>query len=96
MSTLKRPIITEKATRLSEKTGKYSFVVAKEANKIEIKNAVEKMYNVTVEEVNTITMPAKIKTRYTTKGMTVGRKGGIKKAVITLKKGETIDFYSNI
>lgn len=96
MSTLKKPIITEKATRISEKLGQYSFMVDRDANKIEIAQAIEKMYNVTVESVNTLNKAAKIKVRYTNQGMTTGRKGAGKKAIVTLKKGDTIDFYNNI
>ncbi|OFY98223.1 MAG: 50S ribosomal protein L23 [Bacteroidetes bacterium RIFCSPLOWO2_12_FULL_31_6] len=91
-----KPVVTEKATALSEKLGKYSFVVEKSSNKLEVKDAVEKMYNVTVESVNTMNFLGKNKSRNTKKGLVTGRKNSYKKALITLKKGETIDFYSNI
>ena len=91
-----RPVITEKTTDLQTQHGKYVFEVAKKANKIEIKQAIEKMYNVTVERINTMRVPGKIKTRYTKTGVTTGSTGSYKKAVVTLKKGDTIDFYSNI
>ena len=96
MSILKKPLITEKMTKAGEKLGYYGFVVDYKANKIEIKLAIEKMYNVTVERINTMRVPGKIKTRYTKTGVTTGSTGSYKKAVVTLKKGETIDFYSNI
>ena len=96
MSILKKPLITEKMTKAGEKHGHYGFVVDYKANKIEIKLAIEKMYNVTVERINTMRVPGKIKTRYTKTGVTTGSTGSYKKAVVTLKKGETIDFYSNI
>jgi large subunit ribosomal protein L23 len=96
MSVLKKPIITEKATDAGEKLGQYAFIVDKKANKVEIKNAIEKMYSVTVESVNTMTMPGKINTRQTKSSISYGIKGNNKKAVVTLKKGETIDFYSSI
>lgn len=96
MSILKKPLITEKMTKNGEKLGHYGFIVDYKANKIQIKQAIEKMYNVTVDRVNTMRMPGKIKTRYTKNGMTVGSTGSYKKAVVTLKKGDTIDFYSNI
>jgi large subunit ribosomal protein L23 len=96
MSILKKPLITEKATATSEKLGKYGFLVDRNANKIQIKNAVEKMYNVTVEDVNTMRYAGKTKSRYTKTGFVSGRTSNFKKAVVTLKKGETIDFYSNI
>ena len=96
MSVLKKPLITEKMTKTSEKLGQYGFLVDRTANKIEIKQAVEKMYNVTVESVNTMVAPGKAKTRYTKTGVVSGSSGSFKKAVVTLKKGDAIDFYSNI
>src|SRR3569832_1710485 len=96
MSVLKKPIITEKATAAGEKLGQYAFIVDNNANKVQIKNAVEKMYNVTVDSVNTMKMPGKVNTRQTKTSICYGIKGRNKKAVVTLKKGETIDFYSSI
>jgi large subunit ribosomal protein L23 len=96
MSVLKKPIISEKMTKAGEKLGHYGFMVEYKANKIQIKQAIEKMYNVTVDRVNTMRMPGKLKTRYTKTGVTSGSTGAYKKAVVTLKKGDTIDFYSNI
>jgi large subunit ribosomal protein L23 len=80
---------------LNEK-GKYGFVVDINANKVEIKNAVEKMYGVNVAKVNTISMMGKHKTRYTKMGVLAGRKDNFKKAIVTLAQGEVIDFYNNI
>ena len=96
MSVLMKPLITEKMTKTSEKLGQYGFLVDRTANKIQIKQAVEKMYNVTVESVNTMVAPGKAKTRYTKTGVVSGSSGSFKKAVVTLKKGDAIDFYSNI
>lgn len=96
MSILKRPIITEKATKIGETLQQYAFIVDRTANKIQIKQAVEKMYNVTVENVNTLRYYDKVTIRQTTKGLAEGGKGAFKKAVVRLKKGETIDFYSSI
>lgn len=96
MSVIIRPIITEKMSELSSKLNRYGFVVAPEANKIEIKKAVEKMYGVTVEEVNTMRYIGKLKMRNTKNGVNIGRIGKVKKAVVSLKEGDTIDFYSNI
>ena len=96
MSILKKPIITEKMTKAGEKLGTYGFMVEKTANKIQIKNEIEKMYNVTVERVNTMKYYGKLKSRFTKTGAITGSKGVFKKAVVKLKKGETIDFYSNI
>ena len=91
-----KPIISEKAELLSEDLGKYSFVVDKSANKIEIRNAVEEMYSVTVEDVNTMIMPAKLKSRFTRSGVLKGRKSAYKKAVVTLAEGEEIDLYGEV
>jgi large subunit ribosomal protein L23 len=96
MNILKKPIITEKMTKAGEKLGMYGFVVDKNANKIQIKNEVQKVYNVTVESVNTMKYYGKLKSRFTKTGSITGSKGVFKKAVVTLKKGDTIDFYSNI
>jgi large subunit ribosomal protein L23 len=96
MEILIKPIITEKMTSLAEKLNRYGFVVEKTANKIEIRNAVEKMYGVKVDSVNTQQYVGKVKTRNTTRGVAVGRVNRSKKAFVTLKQGETIDFYANI
>lgn len=95
MSILKRPLVTEKISALNEK-GKYGFIVDLTANKLEIKQAVETMYGVTVEKVNTISVMGKHKTRYTKAGVLAGRKPNYKKAIVKLKAGEVIDFYSNV
>jgi large subunit ribosomal protein L23 len=96
MGILIKPIITEKMTAQAEKLNRYGFVVAKEANKLEIKAAVEAMYGVSVISVNTQQYVGKVKTRNTTRGLAVGRVNRNKKAVITLKQGEVIDFYAGI
>ncbi len=96
MEVLVKPLITEKATAISEKTGRYSFVVYRNANKLEIKKAVEAMYGVTVEKVNTMVAPGKKKSRNTKSKVVTGNTGRYKKAVVTLQSGNTIDFYSNI
>lgn len=95
MSVLLKPLVTEKVSALNEK-GKYGFIVAIDANKIEIKNAVEKQYGVTVEKVNTLRVMGKEKSRYTKTGILAGRKPNYKKAIVTLASGEVIDFYSNV
>jgi large subunit ribosomal protein L23 len=96
MDILVKPIITEKMTAQAEKLNRYGFVVAKEANKLEIKAAVEKMYNVKVASVNTQQYVGKVKSRNTTRGVAIGRVNRNKKAIVTLKDGETIDFYASI
>lgn len=96
MSIIIKPIVTEKATLLTEKLNRYSFKVNKDANKIQIKKAVEATYNVTVVDVNTSNVSGKNKTRYTKAGIIKGATSDYKKAVVTLKEGDLIDFYSNI
>ena len=95
MSVLKRPLVTEKMSALNEK-GKYGFIVDINANKVEIKNAVEKTYGVNVEKVNTMKVMGKFKTRYTKAGVLSGRQPNYKKAIVTVSEGEVIDFYSNV
>ena len=95
MSVLKRPLITEKVSTLNE-SGKYGFIVAKNANKVEIKKEVEKMYGVTVESVNTMIYQGKKKSRYTKSKVVSGRTASYKKAIVTVADGEVIDFYSGI
>jgi large subunit ribosomal protein L23 len=96
MSIIEKPVITEKMTAQGDKLNRYGFVVAKTANKVQIKNAVEKLYGVTVNAVNTQNYLGKVKTRNTTKGIAIGRVNKHKKAIVTLKAGETIDFYASI
>ncbi|MBL7887921.1 MAG: 50S ribosomal protein L23 [Bacteroidetes bacterium] len=96
MSIIVKPVITEKMTAQGEKNNRYGFVVAKTANKVEIKSAVEKLYGVSVESVNTQNYIGKVKSRNTTRGLAIGRVNKHKKAIVTLKAGETIDFYASI
>jgi large subunit ribosomal protein L23 len=91
---LVRPVISEKVNRQMERSGRYTFVVGKSANKLEIKKAVEEFYGVKVSDVNTIVVPAKNKTRYTKAGFLKGKKPSFKKAVITLSEGESIDLFA--
>ncbi|PHN04526.1 50S ribosomal protein L23 [Flavilitoribacter nigricans] len=91
-----RPIITEKAEQLSEGLNQYSFVVHKQANKVEIRKAVEQIYGVSVEAVNTMVLPSKSKVRNTRSGIQRGRVASYKKAVVTLGEGEELDFYGDI
>ncbi|MFM7105642.1 MAG: 50S ribosomal protein L23 [Flavobacteriales bacterium] len=91
-----RPLVTEKMTKITEKQGKYGFIVNRDANKIEIKKAVEKAYGVNVVQVNTVRYDGKRKMRYTAKSIVEGRSAGYKKAIIKLQAGETIDFYANV
>ena len=91
-----KPILSEKANKQSEKMNRYSFVVDRKANKLEIKKAVEMFYGVQVEEVNTMVMPSKLKARFTKSGFLVGRKPAKKKAVVTVAAGETIELYGGV
>lgn len=91
-----KPVITEKMTEQGEDYNKYSFIVNKNANKIQIRNAVEEMYGVTVDSVNTMRYRGKQRSRYTRAGIIRGRENSYKKAIVTLVESDTIDFYSNI
>lgn len=97
MSVIVKPIFTEKQTALTDKyENRYGFIVAPTANKVAIKNAVEALYKVHVESVNTMQYDGKKRSRYTKSGVVNGSTSAYKKAIITLKKGETIDLFSNI
>ena len=96
MDILIKPIVTEKMTGQGEDLNRYGFLVHKDANKIQIKHAVEKMYSVSVESVNTMRYGGKVKSRFTKSGVITGKTKSFKKAIISLAEGETIDFYSNI
>ena len=89
-----KPVVSEKAELLSESQNHYSFVVAKTANKIEIRKAIEARYGVTVDRVNTAIMPGKARNRSTKSGILKGRVPAFKKAIVTLAEGETIDLYN--
>ena len=95
MSILKKPLVTEKVSALNEK-GKYGFVVDLNANKVEIKKAIEKQYGVNVTSVNTMNVMGKKKSRYSKTGVLEGRRPSFKKAIVTLAEGEIIDFYGNV
>ena len=96
MNILIKPIVTEKMTIQGDKLNRYGFIVDKRANKLQIKTAIEKTYGVSVTDVNTIKYSGKQKSRFTRSGLVTGRRNSVKKAIITLANGETIDFYSNI
>ena len=91
-----KPLITEKMSADTERTNSYGFVVALGANKIEIKNAIEKEYNVTVMNVRTLRVDGKAKQRFTKTGVVKGRTNAYKKALVSIAEGENIDFYDNI
>jgi large subunit ribosomal protein L23 len=91
-----KPILTEKANAQQDTLRRYAFKVARKANKLEIKKAIESFYGVTVTNVNTSVSPGKNKSRFTKAGVISGRKPSYKKAYVTVAKGESIDLYSNI
>ncbi len=92
-----KPLVTEKMNQTTEKfSNRYGFIVRPEANKIEIKKEIEGLYNVKVVDVNTMRYAGKRSSRYTRAGLIRGQKNAYKKAIVTLKEGEVIDFYSNI
>ena len=93
MNIIIKPVLTEKMTIQGDKLNRYGFIVDVRANKLQIRNAVEQMYNVVVTDVNTVNYMGKLKSRYTKAGR---RANNFKKAIVTLKDGDKIDFYSNI
>ena len=96
MGIIFKPIVTEKMTEQGEKLNRYGFIVDRRANKLEIKAAVEQMYNVTVADVNTVNYHGKCRSRYTKAGLLRGRSNHFKKAYVTLAGDDKIDFYANI
>ena len=92
-----KPLVTEKQTKITEKNNnRYGFVVRPDADKLQIKNEVENLYKVSVIAVNTARYAGKRSSRYTKAGLVRGQKPAYKKAYVTLKDGDSIDFYSNI
>lgn len=91
-----KPIVTEKATKLTDKLNRYTFRVSPDANKCQIKALVEQLYGVKVVKVNTAIVRGKNKSRYTKSGLLRGKTAAYKKAIITVGEGQTIDLYSNI
>ena len=97
MGIIIKPILTEKQTLITEnRPNRFGFRVTPDANKLEIKKAVEGMYKVSVESVNTMYYSGKRKSRYTRSGIINGKQTAYKKAIVTLKEGEVIDFFTNI
>ena len=97
MAFIIKPLVTEKQTKITEKNpSRYGFIVRPEDNKLQIKKEVEALYNVTVVDVNTLRYAGKRSSRYTKAGLIKGQKNAFKKAIVTVKDGDTIDFYSNI
>ena len=96
MEILVKPLVTEKMTEQADKFNRYGFVVDRRATKPQIKKAIESLYDVKVDRINTMVYGGKTKSRYTKGGVISGKTASFKKAVVTLVKGDSIDFYSNI
>ncbi|PIF05743.1 MAG: 50S ribosomal protein L23 [Draconibacterium sp.] len=96
MDILIKPLVTEKMNMQAERFNRYGFIVDRRATKPQIKSAVEQLYEVTVDSVNTMVYGGKRKSRYTKAGVITGKTATYKKAIVTLAEGESIDFYSNI
>jgi len=96
MDLIIRPIVTEKMTAQTDLLNRYGFVVSKSANKFDIKNSIEKLYNVKVKSVRTMNYYGKTKSRFTKGGVIQGKRSAVKKAIVELFEGDSIDFYNNI
>ena len=96
MGVILKPVITEKMTDKGEKLNQYGFIVDKSANKLQIKDEVESLYDVQVVSVNTMNYSGKRRSRWTKSGAINGKTKAFKKAIVTIAEGETIDFFSNI
>lgn len=91
-----RPLVTEKMTAITEITKKYGFIVDVKANKIEIAKAIKEKFDVDAVSVNTVRYSGKRKTQFTKKGRFEGKKPQFKKAIVSLKEGQTIDLFSEV
>ena len=96
MNILFKPIITEKASKISERLNQYTFLVDKRSNKIQIKKSVEETYDVKVDKVSTINYGSERKKRYTKNGIQNGKSNSKKKAIVKVAEGDKIDFYDNL
>jgi large subunit ribosomal protein L23 len=97
MAFIIKPLVTEKMTKITDKRpNRFGFIVRPEANRLQIKKEVEDRFQVTVVDVNTMRYAGKRSSRYTKAGLVKGQKNAYKKAIVTLKEGDTIDYYSNI
>jgi large subunit ribosomal protein L23 len=96
MDILIKPLVTEKMNELAERFNRYGFIVDRRASKPQIKSAIEGLYDVKVQSINTMIYGGKIKSRYTKSGVISGKTTSYKKAIVTLAEGDSIDFYSNI
>lgn len=87
-----RPVVTEASALLQEARQTYTFIVARDSNKVEIRHAVQSLFNVTVENVRTANYPGKVRRV----GRSIGRKSGYKKALVKLVEGDSIDVYEGV
>jgi|TARA_B100000900_G_C20523070_1_gene693055 large subunit ribosomal protein L23 len=96
MNILLKPVITEKATADSELKNRFTFLVDVNSNKLQIKNAVENAYGVSVDKVRTMRYGAERRIRYTKTGIQRGKSVATKKAIVQVSEGDTIDFYNKL
>jgi len=96
MDILIKPLVTEKMNQLAKRFNRYGFIADRRASKPQIKSAIENLYNVKVQSINTMIYGGKVKSRYTKSGVISGKTASYKKAIVTLAEGDSIDFYSNI
>lgn len=91
-----QPVLTEKALRVKDENNQYIFKVALNANKIEIKNAIEKRFSVTVKSLRTLIIKPKPRQRFTRAGRVSGFTARWKKAIVTLKEGDKMEYMENL
>ena len=96
MAVIVKPLITEKSNKLSERLNQYVFIVDKDASKPQIIKEVEAMYGVKVNNISTMLYRGKRKFRFTKSGSVSGKKSNFKKAVVSLKDDQTIDFFESV
>lgn len=92
---LVKPVITEKFTVLQEQNNQYSFEVDPKASKVDIRNAIQKKFNVKVESIRTVTIKGKKKSQFTKRGRFEGYRPTVKRAVVTLSKDSKIDLFES-
>lgn len=96
MGVVKQPLITEKSQVLADKKQQYVFLVDRKATKPEIIEEIQKVYGVEIEGISTMVYGGKNKSRFTKKGFISGKTKGYKKAIVSLKDDQTIDFFENV
>jgi len=96
MNILVKPIISEKMQAVSEKYNRYGFIVDRKATKSQIKHAIEEVYGVRIDKINTLVQRGRATVRQTKAGMIHGQKNTVKKAIVFVNKKDKIDIFSNI